>query len=104
MFRSLISKQLVQIPFAGYFKPLLIHQWAFLLTLCSGLLSLNCLKLYLPGLPYNLLYVSFGDIGSQEIGINEVLAWKAGHKVPLLPCGPSCPVQPILLGDLVSIF
>ncbi len=43
-----------------------------------------CLKLYLPGLPYNLLRVSCGDIGSQEIGINEVLAWKAGTQSAFL--------------------
>ncbi len=32
---------------------------------------------------------------------DKFLAWKSGHKVPLLPIGPSCPPQAILLGDLV---
>jgi hypothetical protein len=31
-----------------------------------------------------------------------VLAWKLGLKVPLLPLGHSCPLQTILLGDLVG--
>jgi hypothetical protein len=30
-----------------------------------------------------------------------VLAWKAGLKVPFLPLGRSCPLQTILLSDLV---
>ncbi len=29
-----------------------------------------------------------------------VLAWKSGLKVPLLPLGPSCPLQTILMNDL----
>ncbi len=30
------------------------------------------------------------------------MAWKSGLKVPLLPLGPSCPLQTILLRDLVG--
>jgi hypothetical protein len=32
--------------------------------------------------------------------LEQVLAWKSGHKVPLLP--PSHPLQAILLGELVG--
>ncbi len=31
-----------------------------------------------------------------------VLAWKSGRKVSLLPLGPSCPLQIILLSDMVG--
>ncbi len=31
-----------------------------------------------------------------------VLAWKSGLKVPSLPFGPPCPLQTILLSDLVG--
>jgi hypothetical protein len=31
-----------------------------------------------------------------------VLAWKSGLKVPLLPFGPPCPLQTILMSDLVG--
>jgi hypothetical protein len=29
--------------------------------------------------------------------IDQLLAWQSGHKVPLLPRGPPCPLQLILL-------
>jgi hypothetical protein len=35
--------------------------------------------------------------------VDQVLAWKSGVKVPLLPRVPPFPLQPILLGDLVSV-
>jgi hypothetical protein len=34
--------------------------------------------------------------------LGQVLAWKSGLKVHLLPLGPSCPLQTILLSDLVK--
>jgi hypothetical protein len=34
--------------------------------------------------------------------LGVVLAWKSGLKVPLLPLGRSCPLQTILLSDLVG--
>jgi hypothetical protein len=34
--------------------------------------------------------------------LGQVLAWKSGLKVPLLPSGPSGPLQTILLSDLVG--
>jgi hypothetical protein len=34
--------------------------------------------------------------------LDLVLAWKSGLKVYLLPLGPSCPLQTILLSDLVG--
>ncbi len=30
------------------------------------------------------------------------MAWKSGLKVPVLPLGPSCPLQTILLNDLIG--
>jgi hypothetical protein len=41
------------------------------------------------------------DNGGMDIK-EGVLAWKSGLKVPLLPLGPSCPLQTILLSDLVG--
>jgi hypothetical protein len=29
---------------------------------------------------------------------------KTGYKVPLMPLGPSCPLQAVLLGDLVRVW
>jgi hypothetical protein len=49
------------------------------------------------GFPYNLLPVSYGDIG-----VDQVLASKSGRKVPLLTHGPPCPMKTIQLGDLAS--
>ncbi len=63
-------------------------------------LSLNCLKLTIPGFPHNCLPVSWCDIGFKKI-LWLVLAWKSGLRVPFLPLGRSCPLQTILLGDLV---
>ncbi len=57
--------------------------------------------LTMPGFQYNLLPVSWGDTGFNEKSLDQVLAWQLGHNLPLLPLGPSCPLQPILLGDLV---
>jgi hypothetical protein len=58
-------------------------------------------KLAIPGFPYNPLPVSCGDIGFLKKSRGQLLAWKSGLKVPLLPLGPSCPLQTILLSDLV---
>jgi hypothetical protein len=52
-------------------------------------LSLNCLKLTIPGFPHNCLPVSCDDIGFKKI------------LCLVLPLGRSCPLQTILLGDLV---
>jgi hypothetical protein len=67
-------------------------------------LSLNCLKLTIPGFPHNCLLVSCGDIGflKQNSRSTVVLAWKSGLKVPFLPLGRPCPLQTILLSDLVG--
>jgi hypothetical protein len=46
--------------------------------------SLDCLKLTIPGFLYNLLPLSCGDNGCKKC-LDQVLAWKSGHKVPLLP-------------------
>ncbi len=63
-------------------------------------LTQNCLKLTIPGFTYNLLPVSCGDIGFKK-SLGQVLAWKSGLKVHLLPLGPSCCLQTILMSDLV---
>jgi hypothetical protein len=55
----------------------------------------------IPGFSYDLL-VSFGDIGILKNCIGQLLAWISGLKVALLPLGPSCPLQAILLSDLVG--
>ncbi len=65
------------------------------------LLSLNCFKLTIPGFPHNCVPVSCGDIGFKKI-LGLVVSWKSGIKVPFLPLGRSCPLQNILLSDLVG--
>jgi hypothetical protein len=65
-------------------------------------LTQNCLKLTMPRFPYNLLCVSCGGISILKNCIGQVLAWKSGLKLFLLHLGPSCPLQTILLGDLLG--
>ncbi len=55
--------------------------------------SLTQICLTIPGFPYNCLPVSCGDFGLLKIFQGQVLAWIRGLKVPLLPSGPSCPLQ-----------
>jgi hypothetical protein len=64
-------------------------------------LSPNCLKLTIPGFPYHCLPVSCGDTSFFLI-LGLVLDWKSGLKAPLMPIGRSCPLQTILLNDLVG--
>jgi hypothetical protein len=52
------------------------------------------------GFHHNCFFISCGDIGLKE-SLDLVLAWKSGRKLPFLPLGRSCPLQTILLGDLV---
>jgi hypothetical protein len=87
-------------------SPALLNPFLFIRGLsCSGCiqasLSLNCLKLTIPGFPYNCLPVSCGDIGFKK-SLGLVLAWKSALKVPLLPLRRYCPLQTILLSDLVG--
>ncbi len=58
-------------------------------------------KLTIPGFAHNCLPVSCGDFGFKKI-LGLELAWKSGLKVPFLPLGGSCPLQTILLSDLVG--
>jgi hypothetical protein len=76
---------------------MLIHQRTLMPSLCSGP---HYFKI-LPGFPYNLLPISCGDIGFKRSKINY---WhgKQNHKVSLMPCGPPCPLQAVLLGDLAA--
>jgi hypothetical protein len=56
-----------------------------------------------PGFPSNILRFSCGDIGLKKIACkSSIVAWISDLKVPLLPLGPSCPLQTILLNDLVG--
>jgi hypothetical protein len=43
--------------------PSLIHHSVLLPSQCSDIINSNCLKLTIPGFPYNLLPVSCDDIG-----------------------------------------
>ncbi len=61
-----------------------------------------CLKLTKPGFPHNCLPVSCGDIGFFKNILGLVLAWKSGLKEPFWTLGHSCPLQTILLSDLVG--
>jgi hypothetical protein len=57
--------------------------------------------LHIPIFSYNLpiyLVVTF----TLKKSMDQVLAWKSGLKVSLLPLGPSCPLQILLLSDLVG--
>ncbi len=55
-------------------------------------------KLFIPGVPHSCLPVSCGDNG-KILGL--VLAWKSGLNGPFLPLGCSCPLQTIMLSNLV---
>ncbi len=68
----------------------------------QGSLSLNCLKLAIPGFPHNCLPISCGNDGFLKKILGLELAWKSGLKVPFLPLGPSCPLQTFLLSDPVG--
>ncbi len=61
----------------------------------------NCLKLTIPGFSYNCLPESCGDIGLINKILGLILAWKSCLKVPSLPWRPSCPLETLLLSDLV---
>jgi hypothetical protein len=65
-------------------------------------LSLDCIKLNIPGFPHNCIPVSCGDSGFKKI-LSLVLARKSGLKVPFLPVGtPGLALQTILLSNLVG--
>ncbi len=69
---------------------------------CSAQTSLtqNCPELTILGfLTTSFLFLVVSLAFKQ---IDQVLKWKSGLKVPLLPLGPSCPLQTILLSDLVG--
>ncbi len=64
-------------------------------------LTQNCHKLTIPGFPYTVFLYLVMTLSLKKI-ICLVKAWKSGLKVPLLLLGPSCPLQTILLSDLVG--
>jgi hypothetical protein len=68
------------------------------LAVFQASLSLNCVKLTIPGFPHNCLLVSCGDIGFKKKPRSNI---GLEIKVPFLPLGRSCPLQTILLSDLV---
>jgi hypothetical protein len=65
-------------------------------------LTENCFKLTIPGFPNIILHISCSDSGFIKKILGLVLAWKLGLIVPLMPLGPSCLLQTILLSDLVG--
>jgi hypothetical protein len=65
---------------------------------------LNCLKLTIPGFPHNCLLASCVESAFLKKILGLVLAWKSGLKVLFLPLGRSCPLQTILLSDLVGCY
>jgi hypothetical protein len=56
-------------------------------AMLGALLSLRII----PGFSYNLLLVSCGDNGFKK-RIDQVLAWRPGYIVSLLPHGSPCPL------------
>ncbi len=92
-------------PPSSMFNPFLFIRGLSCPSCIQALLSLKCLKLIIPGsgFPHNCLPVSCGDTdtGFKKI-LGLILAWKTGLKVPFLPLGRSCPLQNILLCDLVG--
>jgi hypothetical protein len=52
-------------------------------------LTQNCLKLTIPGFPYNLFLVSCGGLAFLNNCIGQVLAWISDLKASLLTLGPS---------------
>jgi hypothetical protein len=55
----------------------------------SEIINSKLSLLNIPGIPYNLLTVSDGDIGCLKINLGQVLAWKSGLKVTSLLLEPS---------------
>jgi hypothetical protein len=87
-----------------YFSPLLFLRGFSCPSCIQALLSLYCVKLTISGFPHNCLPVSCGDIGLLKKILGLVLDWKSGLKVLFLPLGRSCPLQTILLSDLVWCY
>ena len=76
----------------SYFNPFLFIRGLSCPSCIQASLSLNCLKLTTPGIPYNCLSVSCGDIGFFEKILGLEMAWKSGLQVLFLPLGRSCPL------------
>ncbi len=85
-----------------FFNPFLFIRGLSCPSCIQASLSLNCLKLIIPGFPHNCLLLSCEDIGLFKKVLGLVLAWKSGLKVPFLTLGCSCPLQTILVSDLVG--
>ncbi len=67
----------------GRINPFLFIRLLFCPSCIHASLSLNCLKLTIPGFPHNCLPVSWGDNGFKKI-LGLVLAWNSGLKVSTL--------------------
>ncbi len=63
---------------------------------------MQCTRIIIHRFPDILVLVSYGEIGFKKNCIGQALTWISGLKVPLLPLGPSCHLQTILLSDLVG--
>jgi hypothetical protein len=71
------------------FNPLLFIRGLSCPSSIQASLSLNCLKLTIPGFPHTCLPVSCGDIGFLKKILGLVFPWKSGLKVPFPPLGRS---------------
>jgi len=71
---------------------------------CRASASIQALDLaisrFIYSFDYNFLFLMATLAFNKILGL--VLAWKSGRKVSLLPLGPSCPLQIILLSDMVG--
>ncbi len=74
------------------FNPFLFIRGLSYPSCIQAFLSLNCLKLTMPGFPYNCLPICCGDIGFLKKILVLVLAWKGLKKIvltlPLTAVGP----------------
>jgi len=84
-----------------YINPFLFIRGLSCPSCIQASLSLNFLKLTILGFPHNCLPLSCGDNWLLKKIQCLVLAWKSGLKVSFLPFGCSCPLQTILLRDLI---
>ncbi len=85
-----------------YVNPFLFIRGLSCPSCIQASLSLNCLKLTIPGFPHNCLLASCGEIGFLKEDLGLILVTKSCPKVPFLPLGRFCPLQTILLSDLVG--
>jgi hypothetical protein len=85
-------------------KPSTVNPFLFIRGLCCPSCIqafLNCLKLTIPEFLHNCFLVSCGDIGFKK-NPRPNIAQEIWLQSALLPWGHSCPLQTVLLSDLVG--